>query len=418
MKKIKIASVIIAAVMLCMTIAMPAVFATGEGAKVYTVLGDSIAAGYRLEDYQKDGVTPPSSYAALFAGKIGATKVNNLAKTGSNTSDTLTLLSTQTYINAVKEADVITLSMGSNDILGPGGKMICACLGITSLDKAGNVVNATNFLQKMTELSNYINEPEQVKIFNDAISGFEDKWTKIIDRIYELNPDAKLIVNNFYNPYAALDLGSSIVIGSTVQGYLNRMTQYITSHRYNGNRYVVADVTAVKDQTNVGLLPNFDLDPHPNKDGHSMIADAVYAEYVKLSSPSSTETSGSTAVVETSIENPGPGTTVTEPSGTPSVEPTGTISTEPSGDNSDVSEVTSSSDVSETELDTDTPEAAESGSVEPSDSGSQSETGPVDVSDINIISLLTCNSGNGVAAAAAIFICTVGAAVTAVLKRR
>ena len=418
MKKIKIASVIIAAVMLCMTIAMPAVFAAGEGAKVYTVLGDSIAAGYRLEDYQKDGVTPPSSYAALFAGKIGATKVNNLAKTGSNTADTLTLLSTQTYINAVKEADVITLSMGSNDILGPGGKMICACLGITSLDNAGNAVNATNFLQKMTELSNYINEPEQVKIFNDAISGFEANWTKIIDRIYELNPDAELIVNNFYNPYAALDLGSSIVIGSTVQGYLNRMNQYITSHRYNGNRYVVADVTAVKDQTNVGLLPNFDLDPHPNKDGHSMIADAVYAEYVKLAAPSSTETSGSTTDVDTSIENPGSGTTLTEPSGTPSVEPTGTPSTEPSGDNSDVPEVTSSGDVSETELDTDTPEAAESGSVEPSDSGSQSETGPVDVSDINIISLLTCNSGNGVAAAAAIFICTVGAAVTAVLKRR
>ena len=149
-----------------------------------------------------------------------------------------------------------------------------------------------------------------------------------------------------------------------------------------------------------------------------MCADAVYAEYVKLAAPSSTETSGSTAYVDTSIENPGPGTTVTEPSGTPSVEPTGTISTEPSGDNSDVPEVTSSGDVSETELDTDTPEAAEPGSVEPSDNGSQSETVPVDVSDINIISLLTCNSGNGVAAAAAIFICTVGAAVTVVLKRR
>lgn len=418
MKKIRTAAALVAAVILCVALAVPAVFAAGEESKVYTVLGDSIAAGYRLEDYQKDGVTPPSSYAALFAGKIGATKVNNLAKTGSNTADTLTLLSTQTYISAVKEADVITLSMGSNDILGPGGKMICACLGITSLDNAGNAVNATNFLQKMTELSNYINEPEQVKIFNDAISGFEANWTKIIDRIYELNPDAELIVNNFYNPYAALDLGNSIVIGSTVQGYLNRMNQYITSHRYNGNRYVVADVTAVKDQTNVGLLPNFDLDPHPNNVGHSMIADAVYAEYVKLSSPSSTETSGSSTAVDTSIENPGSGTTVTEPTGTPSVEPTGTPSTEPSGDHSDVPEVTSSGDVSETELDTDTPEATESGSVEPSDSGSQSETGPVDVSDINIISLLTCNSGNGFAAAAAIFICTVGAAVTVVLKRR
>ena len=149
-----------------------------------------------------------------------------------------------------------------------------------------------------------------------------------------------------------------------------------------------------------------------------MIADAVYAEYLKLSSPSSTETSGSSTAVDTSIENPGSGTTVTEPTGTPSVEPTGTPSTEPSGDHSDVPEVTSSGDVSETELDTDTPEATESGSVEPSDNGSQSETVPVDVSGINVISLLTCNSGNGVAAAAAIFICTVGAAVTVVLKRR
>ena len=157
MKKIRPAAALVAAVILCVALAVPAVFAAGEESKVYTVLGDSIAAGYRLDDYTRDGVTPPSSYAALFAGKVGATKVNNLAKTGSDTSDTLNFLSQQAYIDAVKEADIITLSMGSNDILGPGGKMICESLGIPSLDRAGEVVNALNVQSKLKALDEYIN---------------------------------------------------------------------------------------------------------------------------------------------------------------------------------------------------------------------------------------------------------------------
>lgn len=413
MKKIRTAAALVAAVILCVALAVPAVFAAGEESKVYTVLGDSIAAGYRLDDYTRDGVTPPSSYAALFAGKVGATKVNNLAKTGSDTSDTLNFLSQQAYIDAVKEADIITLSMGSNDILGPGGKMICASLGISSLDRAGEVINALNVQSKLKALDEYINKPEQVKIFNDAIAKFKVNWVKIIDRIRELNPDAVLIVDNFYNPYKALNIEGVTTLGNTVQGYLDTMNSYIKSHAYNGQKYVIADVESVSGKTNVALLPNFDLDPHPNKDGHAVIADAVYDEYKKLTSPDSSGTTGSDPAPVTSGDDPGT-------SGTPAVEPSGTTSGEPAPGSSDLPDVPSSDSESGSESgqDSGTPSGSGTASEVPSDSASQSSAESVDVSGVNIMSLFNCSSGNAAAAAVAVFICAVGVAATVVIRKK
>lgn len=400
MKKIRTAAFLVVAMILCAVLTMPAVFAAGGEARVYTVLGDSIAAGYRLGDYTKDGVTPPSSYAALFAKKAGATKVNNLAKTGSDTDDTLKFLSQAAYINAVKEADIITLSMGSNDILGPGGKMICASLGISALDRAGEVVNALNVQSKLKALDEYINKPEQVKTFNDAIAKFKVNWVKLIDRLRELNPDAVIIVNNFYNPYRAMVIPDVTTLGITVQGYLDTMNSYIKDHAYNGQKYVIADVESVSGHTNVTILPSFDLDPHPDKAGHAIIADAVFAEYKKLS------TADTSASAVTSDEVPGT-------SGTPAVEPSGTTaSVEPVPGSSVLPEGTSSGDGSGPRRDTGTLTGNGTANETPSDSGT------VDVSGVNIMSLLNCSSGNAVAVVAVIFLCAVGSAATVVVRKK
>lgn len=267
--------------------------------KVYTVLGDSIAAGYRLDGYTGDGKITPSAYPALFSGRVGFAKVNDLSKSGSDTADTVSYLKTKKYIDAVTEADVITLSLGSNDLLGLGQKMICKSLGISSLGAAGSVINSDNYASKLTALGTYLNETDQVRDLEAAVAGFEANWTAIIDRLRELNPDAVLIVNNFYNPYAVLDSVGGVTVGKTVQGYLDRMNRFITEHEYAGEKYFVADVTGVYQYTNVTLTGKLDLDPHPNATGHSAIADSVYEVYLAATETSDTSDSATDGRTDT-----------------------------------------------------------------------------------------------------------------------
>ena len=107
---------------------------------VYTAIGDSIAAGYRLPKYTSDGKTTEGAYVALFGDEIGATKINDKAISGSDTSDTLKLLDNSAYAAAISEADVITLSMGSNDLLGPGQKYnVVLALGLVFIPSFARV---------------------------------------------------------------------------------------------------------------------------------------------------------------------------------------------------------------------------------------------------------------------------------------
>ena len=247
---------------------------------VYTAIGDSIAAGYRLPKYTSDGKTTEGAYVALFGDEIGATKINDKAISGSDTSDTLKLLDNSAYAAAISEADVITLSMGSNDLLGPGQKIIAEALGITGIGQLGAALtpDAIGGLKKISE---YAKKDEQKARLSAAVESFKVNWVAMIDKIVELNPDATVVVSNYYNPYLPLSSLSpyGVDIDKTVDAYLGQMNEFITSHKYNGRLYAVADVTAVgTDKTNVNLVSK-DMDPHPNAAGHVYIYEQMLSAY-------------------------------------------------------------------------------------------------------------------------------------------
>ncbi|MBQ0125856.1 MAG: hypothetical protein KBS59_05985, partial [Clostridiales bacterium] len=102
------------------------VFAESEEYKgTYVVFGDSIAAGYGLDDsafgsdesmYYVAG-RDSDAYAGIVARTLGY-DLYNFAQSGATSADLLQRLTLQKVADAIKKADLITISIGGNDLIG------------------------------------------------------------------------------------------------------------------------------------------------------------------------------------------------------------------------------------------------------------------------------------------------------------
>lgn len=136
----------------------------------FVVLGDSIAMGF--------GVPSDMNYASLVAHAKGWT-VKNLARNGAQTAgrpdiDLLNLLTEDTpraleTQAAVREADIINISIGGNDLL-----------------------FAPNFLSVLTQLG--LSGMRQTSQLDAIVNRMQTNFEDCINRIRELNPDATITV--------------------------------------------------------------------------------------------------------------------------------------------------------------------------------------------------------------------------------
>ena len=89
----------------------------------YVSLGDSIATGCGLENYGSDLDFVAGSYETLFKNfletNVGDVNAESYAVDGHTASNLLNLLQTNSAARAsIQSADVITVSIGGNDLLG------------------------------------------------------------------------------------------------------------------------------------------------------------------------------------------------------------------------------------------------------------------------------------------------------------
>ncbi|MBR4450411.1 MAG: hypothetical protein IKS39_01075 [Clostridia bacterium] len=146
------------------------VFGDGEGLN-FLVLGDSISEGFGVENNDEAG------YARIVADTEGYDYLN-YSRVATDTSDLISRLeSKEEIINAVKEADIINLSIGSNNYLA-NDDVVMITVG---------ALFGTNDKQ-LDEIAQWI---------------FED-YLKIIDKLRALNPDAVLIFDNVYCSWEGL----------------------------------------------------------------------------------------------------------------------------------------------------------------------------------------------------------------------
>ena len=185
-------------------------FAVARQGVIYTALGDSIAYGTGATD----GIGYTDMLNTHFERKYGTGTYINLSADGVTSSELLGALLHPTDIygvqSAVYAADIITISIGGNDLLGPFveamGDVIFAFYLIPD-----NGWFAIDYEALLSDLAEWEMDPSTQPQFNQMlydlaidlpgyVADFAINWGQIIHKVRLLNPDADIYVNTVYNP--------------------------------------------------------------------------------------------------------------------------------------------------------------------------------------------------------------------------
>lgn len=244
----------------------------------YVALGDSIAVGYGLAENE-------NSYVDLVGEELDA-KTINLALSGMTGTELLERLSSGQYDEVLSEADLITVSIGSNDLLKPFISRVAHAFQIDENEEINDSI-ISELEKKYTDnpllLVDVLSELNSEIVDNDELYGFCDKFRaeifpEIISYIRSINRDAQIIADNIYNPYYNVSIYDIYNLGEIADGYINRMNMaFKPSHEYT--MADVYDIFKTDGLTNSKIdfsdISHLDFDPHPNKDGHMMIFNEV-----------------------------------------------------------------------------------------------------------------------------------------------
>jgi lysophospholipase L1-like esterase len=224
---------------------LPPLSVSGDGGRAdhisYVALGDSIA----------EGVAASAGRGYVYRLRDALEKVHgqvdllNVGQGGFTTSDLVRLLASDGELRAaIRSADLLTISIGGNHMLG------CAGDNFASVD--GACVAA-------------------------GIQLFEREWPAILTQVREIGPTMRVLVMSLFNPYTGDDPNYR-----EVEAAVERINNSIRDER-NRARYDY-EVVEVHDDF-VGRLSNgrwktcmwsgfceTTRDPHPNDAGHEEIA--------------------------------------------------------------------------------------------------------------------------------------------------
>ncbi len=326
MKKLakRILCIILAVLMLsgsCMAFAAKA--KDYSGYKVYVSLGDSIAAG--IGESNRDNkflCRTPGAYPDLIANAIDAECIP-LCCAGSRTvelracledkyvmPDYVTMTMDRAKVDeirgafkpAIKQADIITLNIGANDIATYAlllAKDYAGKLGI-SLASVNSAVSAyaedgdfTNAAASLISLADKVGAAAgmvkaMVKGLYVGYERFSENWDAIMRDIYKLNPDVTLLVAGLYNPFNHVKLSSSsmLEIGRALDGVIDMINAKMQYGSVYACRYIYVDITEIEslwaakglNVLDEGFLTDAVLNVHPSAKGQAQIADRFIAK--------------------------------------------------------------------------------------------------------------------------------------------
>lgn len=173
----------------------------------YVSLGDSIAAGHTINgdwasDYgegsqygvngNKETKIVANSYTALVRDELFSiygeshVSVKSFARSGDKVEDLIEKLSHATVINAIEDADLVTICIGANSLLGP------------ALSKIEDYIDTGSF----ETIEAAVNENLTILETDSNPSSFK----RLFDRLNEINPNAKYVFTTIYNPFKYLYL--------------------------------------------------------------------------------------------------------------------------------------------------------------------------------------------------------------------
>lgn len=260
---------------LCLSLLPVTVLAASNS---YVALGDSITTGYGLGSEEQ-------SFAKIVAEKNGYTLNDDLATDGATSGDLLGVVTDQ----ALKNADLITITIGGNDLMNALYGYLAAESGkdVDTIKAmlTGGTADITALGQLVPLLSGFADSNEA----KAAVSTFTANLTAIVGAVKQANPDVTLLVTTQYNPYSYLakTYGSMVTQAQTISAAFDEGVSALNAaiRQAVGSNGTVVDVyDAFEDAVaenqnpcNPSALP-LNLDFHPNTYGHGLIAAAITAE--------------------------------------------------------------------------------------------------------------------------------------------
>lgn len=240
---------------------------------LYLALGDSISFGltdYDFAESEFDGYTQMFYDDVLEGlGFVHDENLNNLSYPGDTTQDLLNLLNGEDHLEGIynrvpalqyylPQADIITISIGSNNLLGPFIAGIAGMYeGIDSV--LGDITGAAMLTQLAGAIYSDYHDGDtstpETKLaalmdplddaWHEGTIQFLNDWAVILAKIRKINPDAKIYVNNLYNPLLASKLSSPSFAGfyDLVNKYISKINSQMNRLGKNGRfEYTVVDV--------------------------------------------------------------------------------------------------------------------------------------------------------------------------------
>lgn len=266
MRRLRAVSLLLA--LLLLLAPMPTASAAVNG--VYVGLGDSIASGYGLAN-------PNDGYVQLLGKLEGAAKTVNLGVPGLDSAGLLTALDALNgqQRGMLTSAKLITVSIGSNDLLGPFLALIAQAAG--TIDPVQIFANPA----KLAAVQAALASPATLGMFTSKVQGFSVNLPKIVAKIRAINGTAKLVFTNAYNPYKGIAIaapGIAFDLGQYGESFIQPLNQVYAAF---ASSFTLVDLYSAFDsgysltKPLVNATTGASFDPHPTKLGHALIAAAI-----------------------------------------------------------------------------------------------------------------------------------------------
>ena len=242
-------------------------------------LGDSIAAGYGLEGYDKEDLYKCESYPNIIgksytdelADLCGHTMIND-AISGEESGQLLELIQSGDLDEDLKNSDAVVVSIGGNDVL----HIIFGAAETLGWDpEKGDFdfgrVNLKEAIATLTSMSDQIDE---------ALDGYEQNLAQIADELHK-RTDGEIYIQTLYNPVEYFEDWKVLLDYADEKiGDFNEIVKD-GAEKDGVHHYSVIDVGNQFEGRNTQLTNIADYDIHPNAEGHKVIAETVDKELRK-----------------------------------------------------------------------------------------------------------------------------------------
>ncbi len=317
----------------------------------YMCVGDSIAAGCGLardgkptnfdqnaEDYTKvysndyiylgyDFAAAPNAYHSLVANELGANLLqcarsglravelrymldgtyNDYDKdciwgntyfdtdgNGFTTADLDALNAYVKYSDKIKQADLISINVGSNDVFSFALNAVLRELTKDTsnpalnaikeyLEKTGNIgaafgklIDAYQSMGKIADLAQAL-----TTTLNKAYMQFTVNYAAVIEKIYEINPDITIVGVGVYNPFDGLRLSadSNLDLSGIASPVVTAINAHIASYKLKCSNFYYADVVGTQtypiSYDDHYFWEYFTLKVHPDIEGYQFMTKQI-----------------------------------------------------------------------------------------------------------------------------------------------